>query len=557
MFYPSTWGADALFTYGSGEGATGRLCADRVGIRFETPGGCTLALKLKDICAIEYDCVMPDWIKGRVYHKIGEIAFEIIASAPWAVVVTADRETGIDLSFEDDVQSEEAEGATLYRWREDIAALSVNKDKGIRAGFAMGYNAALRARDMADTDTDSLREKLLKKYEAQKLPEGISGRYEAVYRRCLSVIEGSVYADGSRRVFAKRGPHGLYINTRQAMLSAAGLKDVFPDVALSTVLYLTGFVDERGILPAVITGGAGDSSCAAPLLPWAFYEVAGESKELIEENYDTLRRHVMYYINERDMNKNNLYHWLAGGKNNPGADSGMENSPRFDENVIVDGADLGAYLHLSVVAMRKMSEIINKNNDILYWGVMAERIRLGVNNFLFDDTDRFYYDRGVIGKKLNKTKTVAGLMPIFGEICPPGRLTQLMEHMSDRGEFGTRYGVPSVARCEESFSSDMYRGAVYFEENYKLARGLCAAGKADKAAEVVSRCLEAACRGYETGGVIYEYYNPVSVADTPYQRRQGMGGGNMSLFGYNTCIRDCAASASFIVAMINLLSARV
>ena len=208
---------------------------------------------------------------------------------------------------------------------------------------------------------------------------------------------------------------------------------------------------------------------------------------------------------------------------------------------------------MSVDAMCTMSKLINENNDVLYWNVIAERIRLGVNDFLYDEGDKFYYDRGVIGKKHNKIKTIAGFVPVFGGICTPVRLNAMIAHLSDKSTFGARYGVPSVALNEKLFESDFYRGAVCFEENYKLAYGLLKAGKRDKAAEIVSRCLEAACRGYETAGVIYEYYNPFSIADTSRQKRKGAGGGSMAMYGYNTCRRDCSASAGFLVAMLELL----
>ncbi|MBQ8525412.1 MAG: hypothetical protein IJ460_01660 [Clostridia bacterium] len=554
MNYPVVSGADALFTYGSDGAVAGRLCGDRIGIRFETAMGCTLVLHMGSIYKIEYECVLPDWISGKAYCQRGEVEFEIIAMAPQEVYVSASENAEIRLMFDGDAVCEGGKEVRTYICNGETAALCISKKDGISVGFSMGFGCAEKARDIVSQDIKIRREALRRRYSSVALPRGISGRYEQVYRRCLALAEGSISTDGDRKAFAGRTAHGLCINSRQSMLAAVGLKKLFPELALSTVMYLVDFIDEKGILPANISGGFPDGGCAAPLLPWAFCEIAGDSKSAVKQCYEALRRHVMYFISERDMNKNSLYHWLAGGKHNPGIDSGMENSPRFDENVIVDAPDLGAYLYMSIDAMCRMSKLINENNDVLYWNVMAERVRLGVNDFLFDEADKFYYDRGVIGKKLNKIKTVAGFMPVFGGICPPVRLNGLIECMSDKNTFGAKFGIPSAARNGKTYISDMYRGAVYFEENYKIAYGLCKAGKRDKAAEIVSRCLEAACRGYETAGVIYEYYSPASTADNACQKRNGSGGGSMSLYGYNTCRRDCPVSAAFLVAMIELLS---
>lgn len=554
MNYPSIWGADALFTHGSSGSLTGRLCSDKLGIRFENAMGCTVALNIGNIVKIEYECVMPDWIKARVYRKSGEVDFEIIAVSPQGVLISSSEKTGISVTFEGEFSFDETDGVRTFICGEETAALCLKEGKNYVSGFAMGENCRERAQNITNIDIDLRREFLRQKYISIKLPKGISESYEKLYRRCQALVKSNIFTDGKNNVFAKRSAHGLNVNTRQAMLLAVGLKNIFPKEALSTVVYLTEFIDEKGILPVNVQGGFGDSSCACPLLPWAFYQIAGDNKELVKNVYAALRRHVMYYINERDMNKNSLYHWLAGGKNNPCEDSGMENSPRFADNVIIEAPDLCAYLYLSLTAMGKMSELINENSDVLYWNVIADRIRIGVNDFLYSDDEKFFFDRGVVGKKLRKIKTIAGFMPVFGGMCSEVRENQILNHISDKNTFGAKFGIPSAARSESSFKSDMYSGAVYFEENYKIAFGLIKSGKREKAAELVSRCLEAALRGYESGGVIYEYYSPVSAVENAIQQRGGNGGGNMSIYGYNTCIRDCAASAGFLISMIELLS---
>ena len=73
MNYPSIWGADALFTHGSSGSLTGRLCSDKLGIRFENAKGCTVALNIVNIVKVEYECVMPDWIRAKVHRKNGDM----------------------------------------------------------------------------------------------------------------------------------------------------------------------------------------------------------------------------------------------------------------------------------------------------------------------------------------------------------------------------------------------------------------------------------------------------------------------------------------------------
>lgn len=555
MNYPDIWGADALFTYGGSGSVTGRLCSDKLAIRFETPIGCTVEIAEKEIKKTEYECIMPDLICGKLFCTDKEICFDIMAVSPQSFVVRADSQINIRTVFSVPTQVIEQESITVHTAGEETVSYGYGKESDCIFALSMGNNADQKVSDILTSDISAFKKNLKDKYALADMPKNITGRYEALYRRCLALVQSNIRPEEDFEIFAKRTAHGLVTSPAQAMLISVGLKKLFPKQARETILKLTSYIDEKGLLPSLITSGAySDGTCAAPLLPWAFYEIIGDDRDTIQLHYEALRRHIMYYVNERDMNKNNLYHWLAGGKNLPGRDSGMENSPRFDENVITDAPDLGAYLYMSVAAMRKMSELINKNNDILFWGVLAERIRLGTNDFLFDEKDIFYYDRGVIGKKLNKVKTTAGFMPLFGGICPPIRLTKMMSHLNDATSFGAKYGVPSVAKSEKEFSSDMHRGAVYFEDNFKIVYGLLNAGKTDKAAELVSRCLEAACRAYETDGVIYEYYHCSDTAGNRTQTRNGYGGGSMGVYGYDTCHRDCSASAAFLLAMIHLIT---
>ena len=554
MNYPSIWGADALFSYGGSGAISGRLCPHRLGIRFETPMGCTMLFHAGDIIKTEYECVMTDRICLKVITPEAESSLEVLAVSPCGVLVLADGSIDVSVCFDGKSDITELGDERTYVCGEDEASLVMKDGQKRLIALALGKNSLERAQSILGMDIDLCRERVIRKHASLTIPDGISAQHEQVYRRCASIVHSSICTDGESRIFAKRDAHGLYIDSRQAMLAAVGLKNIFPKVSLSTVTYLADFVDESGILPAVIKGGFGDSSCAAPLLPWAFCQVCGEEEALVERFYGALRKHVLYFINERDMNKNNLYHWLAGAKNNPGIDSGMLNSPRFADNVIVDAPDLCVYLYMSVKAMAKMSELIKENNDVLYWGVIAERIRLGINDLLYNDDDKLFFDRSVIGKKLSKTKTIAGLMPIFGGMCNPSRLACLTEHLFDKHSFGAKYGVASVSKSEKSFESDMYAGSVCFEENYKIVYGLLMSGEREKAARIAARCLEAASRGYQTNGVVFEYYHPDSLSYTPCQKRCGLGGGSMGIYGYNTCRRDCAASAAFVLAMIDLLS---
>ena len=77
-----------------------------------------------------------------------------------------------------------------------------------------------------------------------------------------------------------------------------------------------------------------------------------------------------------------------------------------------------------------------------------------VNELLWDDEDRFYYDLDEYGEFV-PVKTTAGFMPLLGQIPDRDRAESLRMHLMNPNEFWAPFPVPSVSQDELSFSDDM------------------------------------------------------------------------------------------------------
>ncbi len=213
-------------------------------------------------------------------------------------------------------------------------------------------------------------------------------------------------------------------------------------------------------------------------------------------------------------------------------------------------------MYMSVSAMRRMAELINRNADILYWGVMAERISTSANDFLYDEKDGFFYDRDIVRHRQIKLKTTAGFMPLFAKMCSPTQVTALTKHINDKAEFGAAYGLPSVARSEKSYCGAAHRGAMHPADNYKVACGLARSDRRHSAEKLAAKCLEAVRRALERDGVVYEFYSPSACADNALLTANGCGGAPRGLFARRANRCDSAAAAAMVVGLVNLFGDR-
>lgn len=539
MNLPKTWGAGALF---ANENAAddlshalwGTLCGDVLGINFQLTTPCTLYLDVRGAIKTNFSCVMPDFISGTVSAESGDISFCIAAVSARVVVVHTEPSVPVRLCIHGDAKCETTEEKQIYSCGNDVFYLSRSAD---------GRTCVFSADDCGANEyfSANLENDFMQKHSAENLPE-IQSEFEPLYRKCMAVVRTNIFLHKGKKIFGEYAC-GFRANSADVLLRSVALKGVFKQCAADTCLTVANSIRADGSVPCELTT---DTGTAPPLIAWAFDRIFGHDVQAINQYYDSLRKTVMYYINSRDIDKNNLYQWTSGGA----VDSGKINSPRFDGSVIISGVDLSAYMYMSVTAMRRMAELINRNSDILYWGVMAERIKTAATDFLYDMG--FYYDREIVRHKQIKLKTSDGFMPLFAQMCTPSQTAALIKHMNNKEEFGAAYGVPSVARNEKSYCADMHRGPIWLNDNFKIAYGLKKSERNDEAEKLVSKCLEAVRRALVRDGVIYEFYSPSSCADNCLLTANGCGGSPHALFAASANHRDNASAAAMTLGMVNL-----
>lgn len=125
---------------------------------------------------------------------------------------------------------------------------------------------------------------------------------------------------------------------------------------------------------------------------------------------------------------------------------------------------------------------------------------------LWDAPTTMYYSRNFVTHKTIKLPTLATLLPLYAGSVTKERAAQLVAHLRDTKEFGTRYPVPSVPLNSDWFDELGYwQGPSWLNTNWLIIDGLRRYGYDKLAESLRASSLEMV---HKSG--FYEYFSPRS-----------------------------------------------
>ena len=252
-----------------------------------------------------------------------------------------------------------------------------------------------------------------------------------------------------------------------------------------------------------------------PLVAWSLARLveAASPDDVVDfelaEAFDVLDAFNGWLQRER-RHEDGLYFWLHP------YESGVENSPRFgtrDERNFIDtrqyaAPDLCACVILQHEALARLAEKLDRPADAARHAREAERLAGLVDARLWDERDGFYYDRRFSDGAFLRSRTIAGLMPLWAGVPGEDRARRLVEESLHSRGFGTPIPLPSVSRDDPGFELDMWRGPVWVNTAYAVILGLERYGFEREAAEVAWRLCDGVFRTHAATRRIHEFYDP-------------------------------------------------
>lgn len=564
--YPKIWGQGSIFASSGLETCTtatnslvGSFLADRVGFEFKTPIRACLYFKMKDMKNIEYEVITSDLVKAIVSVNDGkEYDFIISFYSENTINIKACANMRASFEFDIDMDKQVCGDAVIFsNGNEKYAFIQRNEGQVTRMAYSYGENCMECVNEAVNSDIEADVYKKLEFYGKLPRPEFKDEEEEMLYYKCFSVMKSMVYSpEGRYNTYwstPDRYPHKdcwLW----DTAFHAVGLKYISKELAEDAVRAVLTIQHDNGYIPHQASVDIDSKVTQPPVLAWAVLELykATGDKTLAEELFDKLAAYLKWDLNNRDDNNNSLLEYVVNEDSitNRCDESGMDNTPRFDNESKMDCIDFSCFLANDARCLSKLAEILGREEDQKYWNDRYNKTKDAINTLLWNDEDKFYYDRRMDGS-FSSVKSVVSFLPLFAGVCDSERAKYLVEHLDNPKEFRTAFPIATVSADDKTYvTMDMFRGTVWLNFNYMIAQGLDEYGYHEKAEYLRETTIEQVKKWYLSDGVIYEFYDSRDKVSPRRLSRKGIALQPYLPDVRIQCVRDFSWGCCFIPDII-------
>jgi hypothetical protein len=266
------------------------------------------------------------------------------------------------------------------------------------------------------------------------------------------------------------------------------------------------------------------SESQPPLLSWATWRIYKKSGnlEFLKKVYPQLKLYHQWLMNERQ-HKDGLFFWAHP------YESGIDNSPRFStrsENKFEDttkmaAVDLSSYMALSMESLSFIAAELGQLQDKKEFSAQYTKLRNLINEKLWDSTRGMYFDWSYTTESFIHIETISNLTPMVAGIPDRVQAKKMMDKIIDPNYYNTTIPFPSVARNEQSFVKDMWRGPVWINMAYLGVLGVDRYAFKHEARYLARKIVKGIFETWNNTGKFYEFYDPDRFDIKELHRKKG------------------------------------
>ena len=367
----------------------------------------------------------------------------------------------------------------------------------------------IESAEKLDIDAESDKKKIL--YKKYSLDD--SNPYAPLYSKCLSTMKTQLYSKEGKFKGIWSTPDRLphkYFWLWDSVFHGIGHSNYDAKIGEELILRIFDTQSSDGFIPHMSTLEWGSSITQPPIIAWGANIVYGRSKNIdfLRKVYDGNKKFLNWCRNNRRDTDEELYTWYTGEDVNCRCDeSGMDNSPRFDKHTRLQAIDYSCFIANDVRNMALIAKELGIADEAEEYNAWFAEIKQEINRKLWCEEDGFYYDKDLVLGKLHKVSSVASFLPIFAGVCDNERAEKLVKHLLDPEEFYTEFPIPSISKKDPTFGSDMWRGPVWINYNYMIAKGLAEYGFDKLSDEIVNKTIYFLNYWYLKKGTMFEFYD--------------------------------------------------
>lgn len=425
--------------------------------------------------------------------------------------------------------------------------------------FALSYGdtieeAQSRAKAGLQIDIETTTAERLAIYE--KLPHLEEDSDDRFLRKCFSVMKvNTMSAEGEFQQHwstPDRVPHrDMWL--WDSVFHALAMNEVDAELAWE---YLKSVLDQQSedgmISHQFKPTGWRSAITQPPILAWGVWKnfLSSQNPNQLAYAADRLAAYLTWNMENRDQNGNGLLEWfIEENENCRSGESGMDNSQRFDEALLLDAVDFSVFAALDMGYLSRMYTELGDAKNAAAWRANSLQLSTAIHDQLWNEEVGFYLDRKIDGK-FSPIQAVTGFLPMLLDDFPFERLGALVNALQDESRFNTAFPLPSVAVNTPDFSTDMWRGATWINMNYLVALGFAKQGREDLANQIQKTTLEIVKKYYQQTGVIYEFYDAADQLTPNLCDRKGPQHHPYNIRNKMDSIRDYHWSAALCFLML-------
>lgn len=511
---PDRWGEGALFAFSGMDGPT---CSESgfVATTMSTPGAwlfhtpCQRVLHVAWGAPVSFSVVTGDLVLARsALGPVGAVYPAWHSLVGWGV-----GEAQVALMFAKEIKSagDENPQVTWDPEHGDALVLCTGQKR-----WAVSYGTSVeeameRAKWALTVDLQAVVKDRLALYRT--LPAIAEPRYARLFAKCVSVMRVNTLApEGvitSHWSTPDRVPH-RHMWLWDSVFHSLGMNALDPQLGWEFLEAVLERQRADGMIPHCMhVDGTISDITQPPLLAWGVWQTYMHlgDRESLRYALPRLEAYLMWNLQHRDRNNNGLLEWhIEASPTCRSGESGMDNSPRFDEALRLDAVDFSAFQSLDMLATSQIAAVFGERDRAQEWRRRAQAMAARVYRSLWCAEAGIYCDRLFDGR-LSRVKAVSGFSPLLLPGIPADHIAALVEHLSIPHSFGAAFPIPSVSLDDPAWSTDMWRGATWINYDYLVALGLMHHGQREAAEGLIEAVLRYVNTYYEQYGVVFEFYD--------------------------------------------------
>lgn len=271
-----------------------------------------------------------------------------------------------------------------------------------------------------------------------------------------------------------------------------------------------------GYIPGCITPKGSEKGHRAilmkPFLAQAAYHASNFLNDFswIAPYFSKLKKAELY----REKNLWNKEYDLGVWSNSmsSGADNNIAALNFSPETVVA--TDLNTFIYQEYKAMALIAEKLNKKSDEKYFNNRAFTIKNNINNFLWDEEDKSYYNLDSKTGNLIKRISYNSIHPLWAHIAPQGRAKIFInKYILKPNKLWSKFGIRTLAKDDSKYNNaniikpySNWQGPIWPIANYFYIHALLNYGY-QKEALAIAKNISSLCMDdiKKTGGMHENY----------------------------------------------------